>query len=326
MSYPRVFITRQIGEAALQPLLAVADVEVWPGQFPPDASILLEKIPDLDGLLCLLTDPIDRALMIAGTHLKVISQMAVGCDNIDISAATALKIPIGHTPGVLTEATADLTWALLMAASRRIVEAEQFTRSGQWQTWEPNLLLGADLTGATLGIVGLGRIGQAVARRAQGFQMRVLYHNRQPCDPTITTQLQAEFTDFDTLLAESDFVTLHTPLSANTYHLFKREQFQQMKPSAILINTARGGIVDPDALYQALITGEIAGAALDVTEPEPIPLDHPLLTLKNLIITPHIGSASYQTRSRMAQMAVENLLAGLTGKQLPYCFNPEVYG
>jgi glyoxylate reductase len=248
----------------------------------------------------------------------------VGYDNIDIATATARRIPVGHTPDVLTDATADFTWALLMAAARRVVEADRFTRSGQWQTWEPDLLLGATLTGATLGIVGLGRIGQAVARRAQGFAMRVLYTNHRRY-PELETALGVEFVSLDRLLQASDFVTIHAPLTAATQHLFSDRQFEQMQPSAILINTARGSIVDPDALHRALTQGKIAAAALDVTDPEPIPLESPLLQLTNLIITPHIGSASRQTRAKMAQMAIANLITGLKGDRLPHCINPEVY-
>lgn len=321
---PHLWITRQLG-ADLSALEALATVEVWADRQPPAYAVLQQKISHLDGLLCLLTDRIDQDLITAGRSLKVISQMAVGYDNIDIAAATARGIPVGHTPGVLTNATADLTWALLMAAARRVVEGDRFTRSGQWQTWEPNLLLGADLTGATLGIVGLGRIGQAVARRAQGFEMKILYTGRHRCDPAVEQALGVEFVDFDRLLASSDFITIHTPLSPDTHHLFSDRQFEQMLSTAILINTARGAIVDPEALYRALQNHQIAAAAIDVTEPEPIPIDSPLLKLENLIITPHIGSASIQTRHKMASMAIANLVAGLKGERLPYCVNPEVY-
>ncbi len=251
--------------------------------------------------------------------------MAVGYDNIDIPAATARKIPVGHTPGVLTDATADLTWALLMAAARRVVEADRFVRGGEWRTWEPNLLLGPNITGATLGIVGFGRIGQAIARRAKGFDMKVFYTSKHRCDQELEKDLGVEFTAFEHLLQEADFVTIHTPLSDETYHLFGNSQFELMKQSAILINTARGPIVDPEALHQALTSGEIAGAAIDVTDPEPIATDSPLLDLDNLIVTPHIGSASCQTREKMANMAIANLIAGLKGERLPNCVNPEVY-
>ena len=323
MTRPNVFITRQI-PADLSALEAIAHVEVWPEPTPPAIEVLKAKCQSIDGLLCLLTDPIDQALIEQASNLKVISQMAVGYDNIDIAAANQAKIPIGHTPGVLTTATADLTWALLMAAARRIVEGDRYTRSGQWKTWEPELLLGPDVGGSTLGIIGMGRIGQAVARRAQGFEMTVLYHSHTR-KPELEATLGLRWVEKDDLLQHSDFVSLHCPLTSDTYHLISDRAFERMKPSAILINTARGSIVDPTALYKALDNRSIAQAALDVTDPEPIPNDSPLLDLPNLIITPHIGSASRPTRKKMATMAIENLIAGLKGDRLPYCINPEVY-
>jgi glyoxylate reductase len=321
MSKFKVFITRRLPDVDLEPLQAVAEVEIWQERQPPPYSVLQDKIEPLDGLVCLLTDAIDAPLIAAGKSLKVISQMAVGYDNIDVAAATARGIPVGYTPGVLTDATADLTWALLMAAARRIVEADRFVREGHWQTWEPTLLLGADITGTTLGIIGLGRIGQAVARRAKGFEMRVLYHSRQRHDRDLEEALGVEYVSLAELLKASDFVTIHAALSADTYHLISDREFEQMKPSAILINTARGAIVDPDALYRALSSQKITGAALDVTEPEPIPLDSPLLGVQNLLVVPHIGSASYRTRSQMAKMVIDNLTAGLLGEPLPHCVN-----
>ncbi|NMG07280.1 D-glycerate dehydrogenase [Brasilonema sp. UFV-L1] len=334
MPKSKVFITRHF-PTKLEQLQKIATIEVWEERQPPPYTVLLKKVKSIDGLLCLLTDQIDQQLIeAAGTSFKVISQMAVGYDNIDIPAAIARKIPVGHTPGVLTDATADLTWALLMAAARHVVEADRFARGGQWKTWEPNLFLGPNITGATLGIVGFGRIGQAVARRAKGFDMKVFYTSKQRSDQELEKDLGVEFTAFEHLLQEADFVTIHTPLSDETYHLFgdlrsaqqrSYRQFKLMKQSAILINTARGAIVDPEALYQALANGEIAGAAIDVTDPEPIPTDSPLLDLDNLIVTPHIGSASRQTREKMANMAIANLIAGLKGEQLPNCVNPEVY-
>ncbi len=326
MSQPTVFVTRIIPEEGLAPLRAAARLDVWPDELPPDHATLCQRVRGVDGLLCLLTDPVDAAVMdAAGPGLKVISQMAVGTDNIDRVAATARGIPVGHTPGVLTDATADFTWALLMAAARRVVEADAFTRAGRWQTWGPTLLAGADCAGAVLGIVGLGRIGQAVARRAQGFEMRVLYHDRGR-DPEAEARLGVEFAPLDDLLRAADFVTLHVPLTPETHHLIGAAQLALMKPTAILVNTARGPVVDPVALADALRERRIAGAALDVTDPEPIPPDSPLLALDNLIITPHIASASVRTRGRMAAMAAENLLAGLRGERLPHCANPEVYG
>jgi glyoxylate reductase len=319
----KVFITRRL-PTKLDQLNAIASVEVWPERQPPPYEVLLEKVKEVDGLLCLLTDKIDRQL-IASSSLKVISQMAVGYDNIDIAAATAKQIPVGHTPGVLTDATADLTWALLMAAARRVVEADKFTRAGLWRTWEPDLLLGSNVTGATLGIIGFGRIGQAVARRAQGFDMRILYTSRHRCEADLEKSLSAEFVSLETLLQEADFISIHTPGTDDTYHLVSDRQFALMKPSAILINTARGTIINQDSLYRALSQGQIAAAALDVTEIEPIPMDSPLLKLENLIITPHIGSASRQTRAKMADIAIANLIAGLKGDRLPNCVNPEIY-
>lgn len=324
MSQPKVFITRRL-PTSLEPLEAVASVEVWSERQPPPYEVLIDKIRDVDGLLCLLTDPIDRPLIEAGANLKVISQMAVGYDNIDVAAATARRIPVGHTPDVLTDATADFAWALLMAAARRIVEADRFTRANQWQTWEPDLLLGPNVSGATLGIVGLGRIGQAVARRAKGFEMQIFYTNQERCSSELEQTLGVEFVAFEELLHRADFVTVHTPLTPQTHHLFSDRQFEQMQSSAVLINTARGAVVDPAALYRALANGQIAAAAIDVTEPEPIPADSPLLTLDNLIITPHIASASRQTRAKMAAMAIENLIAGLQGNRLPHCVNSELY-
>jgi glyoxylate reductase len=273
----------------------------------------------------LLTDKIDATLMnAAGRQLKVISQMAVGYDNVDVAAATQRGIPIGNTPGVLTDTTADFAWTLLMSAARRVVEGDKFTRAGKWKTWGPIDFLGPDVSGATLGIVGFGRIGQGMAKRAAGFDMRVLYYDVQRY-PVIEKSLKAEYVDLETLLRESDFVTLHTVLSPETQHLIDDAKFKLMKRSAIIINTSRGPVIDPQALYRALSNGIIAYAALDVTEPEPIRMDDPLLTLDNIIIAPHIASASFQTRNKMATMAAANLSAGLTGERLPTCVNPEVY-
>jgi glyoxylate reductase len=325
MSKQKVFITRLLPDANLERLQEIATVETWQQPQPPTYSVLLELIEDLGGLLCLLTDRIDRQLIERGRSLKVISQMAVGYDNIDLSAACDRRIPVGNTPGVLTNATADLTWALLMAVARKIVIADRFVRSGYWQTWSPTLLLGADLSGATLGIIGFGRIGRAVARRAKGFELRILYYSKHRLEKDLECSMGVEYVELETLLQEADFVTLHTSLSADTYHLIGTRQLELMKRSAILINTARGSIVDPEALFQALKQGEIAGAALDVTQPEPISVDDPLLSLDNLIITPHIGSASDRTRTLMAQMAIDNLVAGLLGEKLPNCVNPQVY-
>ena len=328
MSKPRLFVTRVIpqqGLDLLRQLEAEYDLEVWSDPLPPAYDVLTSKVNGLTGLVCLLTDKIDAALIAAaGPQLKVISQMAVGFDNIDVPAATARRIPIGNTPGVLTDATADFAWALLMSAARRVVEGDKFTRAGQWKTWGPIDFLGPDVSGATLGIVGFGRIGQAVAKRAQGFDMRVLYYDVQRY-PDAEKTLHAQYADLNTVLREADFVSIHTVLSKETYHYIDDTKLKLMKPSAVLINTSRGPVVDPAALYRALTGGTLAYAALDVTEPEPIKLDDPLLTLDNIIIAPHIDSASFTARNKMATMAAANLIAGLKGERLPNCVNPQVY-
>jgi lactate dehydrogenase-like 2-hydroxyacid dehydrogenase len=319
-----VFVTRGIPEAGLRMVREVCDVHLWEEPLPPPRDVILREVAGCDGLLCLLTDPIDAEVIAAGERLRVISQFAVGVDNINRQAATARGIPVGHTPGVLTEATADMAFALLMAAARRIPEGVEVVRAGQWRTWEPLGLLGADVWGATLGIVGLGRIGTAVARRGRGFGMRVLYHDRVR-KPDLEAELGLEHAAVDGLLAQADFVSLHCPLTPETHHLIGERALRQMKATAILVNTARGPVVDADALVRALREGWIAAAALDVTDPEPIPSDHPLLLLPNCIVVPHIASATVTARERMAVMAAENLLAGLRGERLPYCANPEVY-
>ncbi|MFQ5922734.1 MAG: 2-hydroxyacid dehydrogenase [Anaerolineales bacterium] len=325
MAKPHVYVTRVIPDAGLERIRSVTDAEVWEGEQPPPYEMLLEKVVGLDGLVCLLTDRIDAELMnTGGGSLRVISQMAVGTDNIDVAAATERGIPVGHTPGVLTETTADFAFALLMAAARRIVEGERYVKAGKWVTWSPTLLMGQDMHGATLGLIGFGRIGQGMAVRARGFGMRVLYADHS-VDEGTARELDAEPRELDELLAESDFVSLHVPLTEQTIHLMGEREFRLMKPSAILINTARGPVVDPGALYRALKEGEIAYAALDVTEPEPIPADDPLLTLDNCLIVPHIASSSLATRNLMATMTAENLEAGLRNERLPHCANPEVY-
>ncbi len=324
MPNPKVFVTRIILDQGLQMVQDFCDVDLWTDELPPRREVLLEHVRGVDGLLCLLTDRIDGEVMdAAGPQLKVISNHAVGYDNIIVPEATARRIPVGNTPGILTDATADLTFALLMAAARRVTEADRFVRAGRWKTWSPALLLGVDVAGATLGIVGFGRIGQAVARRASGFGMRILYY-----DPFASPEppFPAQPVDFETLLRESDFVSLHTPLNDATRHLMNVKAFAHMKPSAVLINTSRGPVVDQEALYQALKSRHIFAAALDVTDPEPLPMDSPLLELDNLIILPHIASASHSSREKMSSMAAENLIAGLKGERLPNCINPEVYG
>ncbi|HZT41063.1 MAG TPA: D-glycerate dehydrogenase [Chthonomonadaceae bacterium] len=315
----KVFVTRALPEEALQKVREIAEVEVWPEALPPPREALLEKVAAVDGLLCLLTDRIDAQLLDAAPGLRVVSQMAVGYDNIDVAACTARGIPVGNTPGVLTETTADLAFALLLATARRIVEADAYIRSGRWQTWSPMLLTGQEVHHATLGIVGMGRIGYEMARRGRGFEMPILYTGSP--NPAAERDFDARRVDLDTLLSESDFVSLHTPLTSETKHLIGTAQLARMKPTAILINTARGPVVDQAALVTALQAGLIAGAGLDVYEIEPLPPDDPLLHLENVVLLPHIGSASVATRTKMAVLAAENLVAGLQGRPLPHPVN-----
>jgi glyoxylate reductase len=326
MDKPKVFVTRIIPAGGLDLVREACEADIWTDEVPPPRPVILERVRGAQGVLCLLTDPMDSGVMeAAGPQLKVISSLAVGYDNIDVRAATERGIPVGNTPGVLTETTADLAFALLMAAARRVVEASDYVHAGRWRTWGPTLLLGYDVHGATLGLVGLGRIGQALARRAAGFAMHVIYYDPN-CDADRGAALGAEMRcSLDDLLAEADFVSLHVPLASGTHHLIGATALAKMKPTAVLVNTSRGPVVDSDALYRALTTGQIAYAALDVTEPEPLPAGHKLLTLPNCLVVPHIASASRATRTRMAVMAAENLLAGLRGDRLPTCVNPEVY-
>ncbi|MBN2500151.1 MAG: D-glycerate dehydrogenase [Anaerolineales bacterium] len=326
MEKPKVFVTRLIPEAGLMQIQEYCNAVIWPEELPPTRVQLLERVKGVDGLLCLLTDPIDAEVMdTAGPHLKVISNYAVGYDNINVPAATERGIPVGNTPGVLTDTTADFAFSLLMAAARRVVEADNFTRAGKWKTWGPKLLLGQDITGATLGIIGFGRIGKGMAKRAQGFDMRVLYYDPLCKDDAFAAEIGAECVDLDELLAESDYVSLHVPLTDATRHILNAAAFEKMKTTAILVNTARGPVVDTNALYDALSSGAIAYAALDVTDPEPLPGDHKLLELENVIVVPHIASASVTARGKMSTMAAANLIAGLKGEKLPNCVNPEVY-
>jgi glyoxylate reductase len=324
MAKPKVFITRIIPDKGLDLVRDFCDVDLWTDEMPPSRAELLKHVQGMDGILSLLTDRIDGEVMdAAGEQLKVISNHAVGFDNIDVSAATARNIPVGNTPDVLTDATADFAFTLLMSAGRRVLEADHYVRDGKWKTWGPMILLGADMKGATLGLVGFGRIGKAMARRAAGFDMRIIYYDPNEIKPDPT--LKATRVDFETLLAESDFLSLHTPLTADTRHLIDSDALSKMKPSAVLVNTARGPIVDMDALYDALKEKRIFAAGLDVTDPEPLPFDHKLLTLDNIVVMPHIASASRQTRDKMSWMAAQNLIAGLKGERLPNCVNPQVY-
>ena len=324
MPRPKVFVTRAIPEEGFEMIRDFCEVDLWLDELPPTRDELLQHVRGVDGLLCLLTDTIDGEVMDkAGPQLKVISNYAVGYDNIDVPAATARKIPVGNTPDVLTDATADFAFALLMAVARRIPEAERYVLEGKWKTWGPMALLGVDVQGATLGLVGFGRIGKAVARRAIGFDMRVIYYS--PNEKNAYPDLNATQVEFETLLRESDFISLHIPLTPETRHLISAEALSKMKPNAVLINTARGPVVDSEALYQALKEKRIFGAGLDVTEPEPIPTNSPLLTLDNIVIAPHIASASKATREKMSSLAAQNLIAGLKGERLPNCVNPQVY-
>ena len=299
-------MTRELPFPALDRLAAEHELDVWEGDLPPGPDAMREHTAAADGLLSLVTDPVGAELLAACPDLKAIANMAVGPDHIDLEAAAERGIPVGNTPDVLTDAPADLAFALLLALARRIVPGAEMVRSGAWKTWEPATDLGADLAEATLGIVGWGRIGQAVARRAEGFGMDVIHSSRSSGVP------------LEELLARSDFVSLHTPLTPETRHLIDARALARMKPTALLVNTARGGVVDQDALRTALHEGVIAGAALDVTEPEPLPADDPLLDAPNLLVVPHVGSATVRTRARMAAMAVDNLLAALDGRPMPY--------
>jgi glyoxylate reductase len=315
---PKVFVARRLPDEGLDPIIESCDADIWDGELPPPRAELLARIAGCDGVLTLLTDRVDREFLhVAGPQLRVVANYAVGYDNIDVPACRARGVAVGNTPGVLTETTADLAFALLMAAARRLPEGSRYVRDGRWKTWGPLLLLGPDVHGATIGIVGFGRIGQAVARRAQGFGMRILYHDVQQLPDDVTASLGASYRPLEALLAEADFVSLHVNLSDVTRHLINAETLAWMKPTAVLVNTSRGPVVDQVALAQALRDGTIWAAALDVTDPEPIHVDDPLVGLDNCLIVPHIASASRATRGKMAAMAAANLLAGVRGEPLP---------
>ena len=319
----RVVVTRPINPRAAE-LLGEHEVWTWPENRTVPRGLLLERVVDADGALVMLTDRVDAEFLEAGSRLLVVSQMAVGVDNIDLEACTRRGIPVGHTPDVLTETTADMAWALLAAAARRIPEGRDYVLGGHWQEWDPELLLGSDLWGTTLGIVGMGRIGEAVARRAAGFSMRVVYNSRSP-KPDFEEETEASYRVLGDLLSEADHVVITASYTPETHYLIDSSALALMKPTATLVNIARGPLVDPDALFRALRSGSIGAAALDVTEPEPIPVDHELLALPNCLVIPHLGSASRGTRLAMATRAVENLLAGVAGKPVPWCANPWVY-
>ncbi|MEW6243531.1 MAG: D-glycerate dehydrogenase [Bacillota bacterium] len=317
-----MYVTRRIPEAGMD-LLREFDVRVWPGDGPPPREVLFQEVRDVDGLLCLLTDRIDRELFDRAERLRVVSNYAAGYDNIDVADATRRGILVTNTPGVLTDSTADLTFALLLALARRIPEAEAFMRSGRWKTWSPDLLTGIEVTGSVLGIVGMGRIGEAVARRARGFSMKILYTSRTR-KPDAEAAYQIEYVTLPQLLSASDFVTIHVPLTQETTRLIGKAELSLMKKDACIINTSRGAVLDQRALCEALSERRIRGAALDVFEEEPVPMDDPIFTTPGLIIVPHIGSATTKTRERMAKIAASNLRNFLLGLPVPNPVNPVV--
>lgn len=323
-SLPLVLVTHTLPDGWLGMLKDRCQLVIGPEDANLISNNLETNLHKAEGLFTLLTITVDQELLSKAPNLKVISNMAVGVDNIDLAACTSRGIPVGNTPGVLTDGTADLTMAILLSAARRLFEANLDAREGRWKTWSPTGWLGKDLREATLGIVGMGKIGSAVAERAKGFGMKIIFSDPNPRQE-IATRLGAQQVPFEDVLQLSDFISLHIPLTEDTRNLIDEMALQSMKPSAILVNTARGQIIDPNALLQALTNGWIAGAALDVTDPEPLPPDHPLYELPNCLIMPHIGSATWNTRRAMAERASENLLAGLEGRRLPYCVNPEVY-
>lgn len=317
MSKPKVVVTRRIPKPGTERVNEECDVQQWDSEEPIPREKLLEWVEGIDGLYCLLTEKIDDELLdAAGPNLKVVSTMSVGYDHVDVAACLKRGVAVGNTPGVLTDTTADFAMTLLLTTARRVPESIDAIRAGDWTTWKPEWMAGLDVSGSTVGIVGLGRIGATVARRLSGFDCRILYYDVAPI-PDVAEPLGAEFVDMDTLLAESDFITVHTQLNDSTYHMFDAEAFDKMKDSAIFVNTSRGGVVDQDALYDALVEGKIRAAGLDVTIPEPLPPDHPLMKLPNAVVAPHIASASVETRAKMSLIAAENLIAGVKGEPLP---------
>jgi glyoxylate reductase len=323
---PRVFVSRIIPDDGLRPIIAQTDADIWQDELPPSRDELLRRVAGVDGLLSMVTETIDDELLDrAGPQLKVVSTFAVGIDNIDVAACSRRGVAVGNTPGVLTETTADAAFALLMAVARRLPEAYDYVRQGKWNTWKPMVLLGQDIHHATLGILGFGRIGREVAKRARGFDMEVLYHSLHPAPPDEESRLGARRASLDEVLATSDFITLHVSLTPETHHMMNRAAFAKMKRTAMLVNASRGPVVDPDDLYDALKDGVIAAAALDVTEPEPLPSNHKLLSLPNCLVVPHIGSSSVTTRGKMADLAAQNLLAGVNRQPLKCWVNPDVW-
>jgi glyoxylate reductase len=324
MAKPRIYLTRPLPEAAMHLLDGVVEYRLWDREDEPvPRDTFLREIVDVDGLICLITERVDAEAIDRLHRCRVIAQVAVGYDNIDVAAATKRGIVVTNTPGVLTETTADMAWAILLATARRVVEGDKFTRSGRWKTWQLMGFTGQDVHDATLGIIGLGRIGTAIARRARGFAMRLLYHNRTRVDAALERELDARYVSLEDLLRQSDFVMISVALTRETRHLIGEKELGLMKPTAVLVNIARGAIVDQRALYRALVDRKIWGAGLDVFEVEPVPMDEPLLKLDNVVIPPHLASATVATRTKMATMAVENCLAGVSGKVPPNVVNPE---
>ena len=325
MARPRVFVTRRMAQKALDLLGSKLEVEVWPGDEAPPYKVLAPKARECFALLTTVEDRIDEELLSgAQGTLKMVANSAVGFDNFDVEAATRHGVALSNTPEVLTKTTADLAFALLLAAARQVARGDRDVRAGAWKNWHPFAYTGPDVHGATLSIIGLGQIGMEVAKRAHGFEMTVLYY-----DPVRRPEVEEQYgltycRDIPSALKPADFVSLHTPLTPETRHMIGSEYLSLMKPTTILVNTARGAIVDHQALYEAIRDGVIAGAGLDVTDPEPIPEDHPLLTLPSVVVTPHIGSASLETRKQMALLAARNILARLNGEPMPTCLNPQV--
>jgi glyoxylate reductase len=323
MAKPKIYVTRELPERGLKMIRQHFDTEVWPEYAPPPKKVIIENAKNVDALATLLSDKIDAEIFNVAPKLKIVSQLAVGFDNIDIPEATKRGIYVTNTPEVLTDTTADFAWTLLMAVARRVAEADKYVRTGQWKVgWHPNMMTGRDIYGTTIGIVGAGRIGYAVAKRATGFDMKILFYDVIP-RPEIE-RLGAKKVDLDTLFKESDFVSIHVPLMKETHHLVNEQRLRLMKKTAYIINNSRGPVVDEKALYKALKEGWIAGAGLDVFEQEPTPMDNPLLKLDNVVVAPHISSASLETRSRMAEMVAENLVAFFEGKKPPNLVNADV--
>jgi gluconate 2-dehydrogenase len=319
---PKILVTREVFDETLDYLVQHCEVESNQSDLPFTAAALAQRLTDKDGLMCCLTDRVDGALLQRSTRLKIVANIAVGYNNIDVTACTARGVVVTNTPGVLDDSTADLAWALMLAAARRLTEVESYIRAGEWTGWRLKQWLGVDVHHATLGIIGMGRIGQVIAKRASGFDMRVLYHNRKPLAKDIEQRLNATYVGMNELLAQSDFVILQVPYSPQTHHLIGAAELKSMKPTAILVNSTRGGVVDDAALIAALKAGTIRGAGLDVFENEP-KLDPGFLALRNVVLAPHIGSSTEATRRAMAMTAAKNLVAGLTGKTPPNLLNPE---